>query len=259
MKEQDTLGDSLKRIEQIEAGRFADPNKPLMARLDGKAFHSFTRGLPRPYDARLSGLMIATTKYLVEQTHAKIGFSQSDEIQLCWWNTDPHVESCYMFGGKFQKLTSVLAGMASAFFTREVSLYIPERANSVVVFDCRVWNVDSKKDVKLNYLWRQQDAIKNSISMAAQAHFSHQQLNCVGSEGKKQMLRDIGYAWEDEKQFFKMGTFVQRVNREVELTVDQLIKIPEKYRPVGPVTRSFVEDIELGYIKNDPKVMEIFK
>ncbi len=95
--------------------------------------------------------------------------------------------------------------------------------------------------------------------MAAQAHFSHNSLHGVGSEQKKAMLRDIGKPWEDEPQFFKMGTFVQRVNREVELTPEQLAKIPEKHRPLGPVTRSFVEDINMGYIKDNPKARTLFE
>lgn len=67
----DTLGDRLKHVEQQEAGRRAMSGIPLMARLDGRAFHTFTRGLQRPYDRRMSQLMIDTTRYLVEKTHAR--------------------------------------------------------------------------------------------------------------------------------------------------------------------------------------------
>jgi len=255
---EDTLGDRLKAREQIWAGQRFLSDLPLMARLDGKAFHTFTRGLLRPYDPRLSQLMENTTKYLVEKTHAKIGYTQSDEISLCWWNTDPEAESSYMFDGKIQKLTSVLAGMASAYFTKHLPELIPEKANEIVVFDCRCWSVENLHEVFLNYLWRQDDAIKNSISMAAQAHFSHKVLMGVGSEAKKQMLREIHNPWEAEPQFFKMGTFVQRVTRNVELTPEQLEKIPEKHRPTGPVMRTFVENINLGYIKDSEIARKIF-
>jgi tRNA(His) 5'-end guanylyltransferase len=253
----DPMGDRLKAAERVEAGRRCDPNKPLMARLDGKAFHTFTKGLARPYDVRLSTLMIDTARYLVEHTHAKLGYTQSDEITLYWLNKDPLAESSYMFDGKFQKLTSVLAGMASAFFTKELATRLPEKAHLLGVFDCRVWNVESFEDVKDNFIWRQDDAIKNSISMAAQAIFSHKTLHGVGSEAKKKMLREAGKPWEDEPEFFKWGSYVSRVSFEAPLTEEQLAKIPEKFRPTGLVMRSDVQvRTDIGYLRNNPSVLE---
>jgi|SRR5579859_902468 len=257
---EDTLGDRLKAEEQKEAGRRLRHDLPIIARLDGKAFHTFTRGLERPYDTRLSQLMEDTTKYLVEKTHAKIGYTQSDEISLSWWQGDlsDGSESSYAFDAKIQKLCSVYAGMASGFFNRHLPARIPEKSDSIIAFDCRVWNVADVHEVFLNYLWRQDDAIKNSISMAAQARFSHKQLHGVDSEGKKQLLRSIGKPWEDEPLFFRMGTFVQRITKNIELTKDQLDKIPENYRPIGTVVRSVVENIRLGYIKDDLAARKIF-
>lgn len=254
----DSLGDRLKGFEQVEAARKVNPELPMMARLDGKAFHTFTRGLQRPYDVRLSSLMIDTTKYLVENTHAKLGYTQSDEISLVWWNEPDAEESTYMFDGKYQKLTSVLSGMASAFFTKHLPARIPEKELSIAVFDCRVWNVPNKHEAFLNFLWRQDDAIKNSISMAAQAHFSHKQLQGVDSEAKKQMLRDIEQPWENMPTFFRSGTFIRRELCEVHLTREQIEKIPEKHRPTGPVKRSFTVDMGAGYIKHDKRMRDIF-
>lgn len=245
----DSLGDRLKGQEQVEAARKLDPKLPVMMRLDGKAFHTFTRGLKRPYDTRLSALMVGTAAHLVEHTHALVGYTQSDEITLCWLPTEAGE---YMYDGKVQKLTSVVASMASVYFALKCRELIPEKADSFPVFDSRVWNVPTVRDVYLNYVWRQQDAVKNSISMAAQAHFSSKALHGVGSEAKKQMLRDVGSPWEDEPLFFKMGTFVERVSRMVELTPEQLAKIPEKHRPTGPVMRSGVEPLALGYLQDDP-------
>lgn len=252
----DSLGDRLKAAEQAEAGRKCDPALPLMCRLDGKAFHTFTRGLARPYDKRLSDLMIDTTKYLVDKTDARLGYTQSDEISLYWYNADvgQGQQSEYMFDGKFQKLTSVLASMAGGYFCRELPKRIPEKADALPMFDARVWNVPVR-DVYLNFLWRQDDAIKNSISMAAQAQFSHKQLHGVGSEDKKMMLRDVGKPWEAEPQFFRMGTFVQRQTRMVELTEEQRQKIPEKHRPPAGmlVPRSHMVSLDMEYLKNQPE------
>lgn len=252
----DILGDRLKGAELYEAGRRASSGLPLMARLDGRAFHTFTKGLRRPYDERLSNLMNDTTAYLVEQTHAVVGYTQSDEITLCWLPSQEYASS-YMFDGRFQKIASVLAGMASAFFAKKLKSYIPEKEHAIPHFDCRVWSVENIEEVFLNYLWRQDDAIKNSISMAAQAQFSHNQLHKVGSEGKKKMLCDKGFPWEDEPDFFKYGSFLRRVTKDVELTEEQLNKIPEKFRPTGPVPRSSVERLNIGYIKSEPDILNI--
>lgn len=255
----DTLGDRLKQVEQMEAGRKADREWPLMARLDGKAFHTFTRGLARPYDTRLSDLMLMTTCYLVEQTNARVGYTQSDEISLYWdLDLEKNPDAQYIYDGKFQKMTSILASMAGGFFNKHLPSKLPQKSDSIPVFDCRVWSVADHREVYLNFLWRQEDAIKNSISMAAQASFSHSQLHGVGSEEKKKMLREIGQPWEDHPMFFKMGTFVRRVVRPVDLTQEQLEKIPEKYRPTEPVPRTFVEDAGFGYLPDCGKAKQFF-
>lgn len=248
----DALGDKLKEQEGIQTKRKALKIYPLMARLDGRAFHTFTKGLARPYDERLSTLMVDTAKYLVEHTHAKLGYTQSDEITLTWYLDPSRPENEYLFDGKFQKLTSVLAGMASAYFTKELAARIPEKANLLGVFDCRVWEVPDMVSVYENFVWRQDDAIKNSISMAAQARFSAKQLHGVGSEAKKAMLREIGRPWEKEPVFFKSGSFVKRKSASVYLTAEQLSKIPKQHWPTGPVTRTSVEvDNSFGYVKGD--------
>lgn len=258
----DTLGDRLKAQERVEAGRKADKRLPLICRLDGKAFHTFTRGLQRPYEARLSELMVDTTRYLVEHTHANVGYTQSDEITLIWI---PKYEDSfeYMYDGKFQKLTSILASMAAGYFNAHLATRLPEKSfeqtGTIAAFDARVWNVPNVDDAYLNLLWRQNDAIKNSISMAAQAHFSHKSLHGVGSEEKKKMLREIGKPWEDEPMFFKMGTFVGRRTSMVELSPEQLAKIPEKHRPTGPVQRTSVVDLKLGYLEDyDEPLLMVF-
>ena len=247
---QDTLGDRLKAIEQVEAGRKAVKGKPLLARLDGRAFHTFTKGLARPYDERMSKLMIDTTKYLVEQTQAVVGYTQSDEISLVWYESADSTGQ-YLFDGKFQKLTSVLSSIATCFFMKELMEdAIVEKKYEMPTFDCRVWQSENLHDAYLNFLWRQDDAIKNAISMAAQANFSHKQLQNVNSSQKKEMLANAGIDFEAFPQFFKSGTFVRRVTKEVELTDDILAKIPKEHWPTGPVMRSTVEDVNMGPLRD---------
>lgn len=254
----DELGDFLKGFERIETEQRAQREMPLMARLDGRAFHTFTHGLKRPYDLRLSQLMCDTTKFLVKETHAKVGYTQSDEITLCW-NLDlqQNPNAAYMFDGKFQKLTSVLAGLASGFFCRELASRIPEKANTIATFDARVWNVPTMYNVFQNYVWRQDDAVKNSISMAAQAKFSHMELHGVNSENKKAMLRTVGSPWEDEPEFFKYGQFVKRRCQYMSLSESELAKIPPAHRPTAPVLRSSIQAIDVGYIRGRADALEL--
>lgn len=283
--------DRLKALEQIEAGRKANPNLPLLARLDGRSFSKFTKSLKRPFDSRLSQLMIDTAKYLVEQTHATLGYTQSDEISLYW--SVPKVDSIvldvngkvvvkidpseqtiqndllsektpqpqtgqYMFDGKIQKLTSTLAAMATAFFVSNLGDRIPEKKGYLPTFDARVWQVTTQLEAFESFGWRQDDAIKNSISMAAFAVFSHSLLQKKKSEEKKKMLRDHGSPWEDEPEFFKRGTFVMRQTSLTVLSHEQLAKIPEKHRPIGPVLRTTVEEVDFGYIYNSKEAKKLF-
>lgn len=240
----DKFGDRMKEYENAESSRKAMPGLPILARLDGRAFHTFTKGMRRPYDVDMSEAMIETTKFLVDKMHVELGYTQSDEITLFWYGmTD---ESGFLFDGRFQKLSSVLAGMASAAFMKfmlTVSMYSERALKLTPSFDCRVWqvpNLDVAADV---FAWRAGDAIKNSISMAAQAHFSHKELQNKNSVAKKQMLLDRGVNWDHYPPFFQQGTLVARETREVMLTPDELEKIPEKHRPPGPVLRTVVTEL----------------
>jgi tRNA(His) guanylyltransferase len=254
----DKFGDRMKEYEMAEAGRKAMPGLPLMARLDGRAFHTFTKGMKRPYDLEMSSAMVETTKYLVDQTHASIGYTQSDEISLAWNIANP--ESGYMFDGRYQKLASVLAGMATAAFMRTMIIsheYSDRTFKMLPCFDCRVWQVPNLDVATDTFVWREADAIKNSISMAAQSVFSHRVLQGKNSKDKKLMLADRGIVWDDYPAFFKRGTFVRRRIELCDLTKTELEAIPEKHRPLGPVMRTTVTDIEVPPLRELTNATEV--
>ncbi len=110
----DAMGDRMKDFEMMEAGRRFMPLLPIVARLDGKGFSKFTNGLARPYDERLSNLMVETVKYLVQESNAVMGYTQSDEITLAWYSDT--IESQIYFDGRIQKMVSVLAAKCSVRF-----------------------------------------------------------------------------------------------------------------------------------------------
>lgn len=250
MDTRDVLGDRMKAFEGIESNRRAVKGQPLCARLDGRSFHRFTQGLRRPYDIGLSSLMIDTTKHLVEETQALIGYTQSDEISLVWYVPE---ESCsqYLFDGRFQKLASILSAYATGFFVSKLSTAIPEKSGQIPLFDCRVWQVPSLIEAYETLYWREKDAIKNSITMAASAHYSHKQLQGVNGVTKKDMLQKIDHPYETMPAFFRRGTYVQRVTVERMLTDEEKFGIPEQYWPTGPVARTDVKIVYLPEI-GDP-------
>lgn len=209
----DVFGDKVKSFESASAKVLLNEDEPICVRLDGKAFHTFTKGLKRPYDKRLSDAMIETMNYLVEKTDARIGYTQSDEITLVYFKVATHQQT--FFGARVQKLTSVLASMATAKFNSEMVKNIPEKADLFAFFDCRVWNVPTLQDVADVLIWRQDDAIKNAVSMAAHSIYSNKELFKKSSKEKIQMLKDSGINWDDYPDFFKSGTYAMKKNKEV--------------------------------------------
>lgn len=243
MTYKDTLGDKLKLQEQMEAGRKADAYLPLMARIDGKCFSKFTKGLARPYDERFIRLMVETTKHLVEESEALLGYCQSDEITLYWFLDKENFSNReHWFGGKYQKLTSVLASTASSFFASNLCTFLPEKVNKFPVFDARVWNVPDLEHVYLNFLWRLQDATKNSVSMLAHNYFSHKSLHGVTCNEMKDKLREYGKPWENNPRPFTHGTYICRQRVLVPVDDPSFLNIPEVHKPTEPVVRTVVKE-----------------
>lgn len=241
----DDLGDRMKMYEGIEHGRVLIPRLPIYARLDGRCFSNFTRDMNRPYDERMTRCMVETTKYLVDETCAVMGYTQSDEISLAWHYPDPKSQA--LFGGKVQKLVSVLASMATAEFMRLAigSLYGPvHRMNPT--FDCRVFNLPNLEEATNAFLWRELDATKNAISMLADEYYSHNELQGKTGEQKQEMLfQEHGINFNDQPAFFKRGTFVRGITEERMLTEEGLAKIPEQHRPTAPVLRSRIVELDM--------------
>lgn len=223
----DTLGDRMKEYEGVEAQRRLMPLLPAMARLDGRAFHTFTKGLERPYDQGFSDLMVETMRYLVENTNALIGYTQSDEITLTW--LAPEADSQIFFAGRVQKMCSILAAMASSRFNEMLDAYLPEKQGRLGLFDCRVWNVPNKQEGTNVFLWREWDATKNSVSMAAQHYYSHKELHGKDQSDMHEMLFQKGVNWNDYPSFFKRGTYAQRKEMQRPFTGSELKNLPEKH------------------------------
>ena len=259
MSRADVLGDRIKGYESHETDRRAMKGVPLVARVDGRSFSKFTRGMVRPFDPDFSNVMLEVAKYLVEQTHAKVAFVQSDEITIV---LDPFSsrkekgnekardggfgDTEFMFDGRFQKLNSVLAGLATARFMKDAIRLWPDRCNKQLpVFDCRVFPVPNREEAAWSVAWREFDATKNAVSMACRAYYSSKQMMNKSSSEMQEMLFQKGINFNDYPSWFRRGRYVQRKSVMKELSPEVLAKIPEGRRPTGPVMRNetFVLDL----------------
>lgn len=208
-KSLDPMGDRLKGYEGMETGQQFLPMLPVYARIDGKCFSKFTEGMDRPYDVKMSEMMQETTKYLVEKTGALTGYTQSDEISLIWYSDDPKSE--IFFCRKKQKMVSTLSAMATAKFLQLTLQYFPEKCEkSLPTFDARVFQLPTLTEGMNCFLWRVQDAVKNSITMAASSSYSHKELMNKSGAVKLDMLMEKGINWNDYPRFFKEGSFFKR-------------------------------------------------
>lgn len=247
MGDKTALGDRMKRYEKRETTRRCMPLLPICARIDGKRFSRWTNGLARPYDVRLSTLMVETTRHLVDETQAVIGYTQSDEISLVFASDDPKHQ--LFLDGRIQKLTSVLASMTTATFNQLARTHLPERADRPALFDCRVWTVPNRSEAINTLLWRERDATKNSLSMAARHHYPHAELLGKRAPELHDALFAKGVNWNDFPRFFKRGTFVRRETTEHPWTPEELASLPPlhdaRQNPDLRVRRSHVVAMEM--------------
>ena len=214
----DSLGDRMKRYEDISKISLIR-RIPVIIRIDGKNFHSFTRGFERPFDDILIKSMQETAKYLCENIQGcKIGYCQSDEISLLLTDYE-NINTAAWFDYQVQKMCSIAASMATLAFNRAFEERVEaldfdwsigvEGINSEylsalykarekgAMFDARCFSIP-KEEVCNYFLWRQNDCVRNSIQMVAQANFSHKQLQNKSCDELQEMLwQEKNINWND--------------------------------------------------------------
>lgn len=224
----DSLGDRMKENYENRAKTYLVRRMPVIIRLDGKAFHTFTKGLKKPYDEIFHNTMNATMKYLCENIQGcKLGYTQSDEITLLLTDYDT-IDTDAWFDNNVQKICSVSASMATMAFNqffalnyREYEEYVHNelKLNALEVFYCdsirnklhsamfdaRCFNIP-KDEVTNCFIWRQQDATRNAIQMLGQCNFSHKELHGKSCNDIQDMLMlQNGINFNDMPTEFKRG------------------------------------------------------
>ncbi len=200
----DSLGDRMKSYESNVSHRLSNI-APIIGRVDGKNFHSFCRGLAKPFDQRLIDIMIDVASYLLKETGARCAYTQSDEISLCWHSDDYRSE--VFLGGKSQKMSSIISSMATAKFLSFLHR-LPEKSNLMPIFDGRVFPLPIDYEATNYFIWREQDAVRNSIQSAARSVYSYKQCYKANCHVLQDMLMEKGINWNDYPSSFKRGTYV---------------------------------------------------
>ena len=230
MSSKDSLGDRMKEYENVSRN-YLTRHIPVIIRIDGKAFHSFTRGFNKPFDKIFIKTMQETMKYLCENIQGCVfGYCQSDEITLVL--TDyKNVKTDAWFGYNIQKMASISASMATMFFTKNFVKNVKEYEKEILkhniflndeddkytatlkkaiekgaMFDARCFSIP-KEEVCNCLIWRQQDATRNSIEAVGRANFSQKELNGKSCNKIQDMLfTEKGINWNDFSTVEKCGT-----------------------------------------------------
>lgn len=241
-----TLGDYCKFLEKNFSNELMIPTLPVIIRLDGNNFHNWTKGLERPFDKQLNQLMIDTTKFLVKETNAVVGYTQSDEITLILYSDDR--KSSIYNDGKKQKILSKLTGKCVSFFNERRKELLPNH-DKTANFDCRIYQTPNLHDACVQLLWRENDATKNSIQMLGHSHYSDKQLFKLNtSEIQDKLMLEKNVNWNDLETKFKRGSYVKRVKTLKPFTKEELATLPKMHQahnnPDLVIERSIICEIE---------------
>lgn len=223
------LGDRMKEYENVNR-LYLTRRMPLIIRIDGRAFHTFCRGLKKPYDEIFAESMRATALNLCKNIEGcKLAYTQSDEISLLLTDYD-ELETQAWFDKNLQKIVSISASLATLYFNKSFKdLSDKERWESyynvwnnseeddkycdtlrkvqfTATFDSRAFCIP-KEGVTNYFIFRQKDAIRNSINALGQANFSHKSLQGLNtSQVQDKLVNEKGINWADQPTEFKRGT-----------------------------------------------------
>lgn len=207
----DSLGDRMKSNYENRSKTYLTRRTPVILRLDGKAFHSFTKGFQKPYDEVFHEAMNSTLQYLCKNIQGcKFGYTQSDEISLLLTDYDTLTTDAW-FDYSVQKMCSIAASMATLHFNQafrtavnnftagktldKYTIELMKAKDKGAMFDARCFSIPASEVVNC-FIWRQQDATRNAIQMLGQTYFSSKQLHEKNNEVIQEML------WQEHKVNF---------------------------------------------------------
>lgn len=256
-----TLEKRCKWFEKNFSPEIAIPTLPLILRLDGNNFSSWTSKINKPWDVRFVDVMEELTKRLVQETNAVVGYHQSDEITLILHTFD--YGTALYHDGKKQKILSKLPSKASVWFNALVREYFNEKL-SEAIFDCRFYQVPSLAEGVNQLIWRENDARRNSIQMLSHYEFGHSAIMNKNTDQMQDMLvLEKGINWNDLDPKLKRGSYFRSMITEKPFTPEEISNLPPKHNyfrnPEMVTSRRVIDRVDmpiLSKVKN--KVGTIF-
>lgn len=196
------IGERIKDNYEGRAKHTLIRRTPVIVRVDGKAFHTYTRGFDRPFEHRIVTAMMQAAQHLAgEMMGFKVGYVQSDEASFLLTDYDKHETEAW-FGYVKSKVESISASTMTAAFNRRIGNCRD------ALFDARAFNVPREEIVNY-FLWRSLDWLRNSVTMYCQGFFSHKQMHGKARPDQHEMLHGIGRNWATDLPLqLKNGTFI---------------------------------------------------
>lgn len=247
----DIIGDKIKKYEKVITSIKLDDTKPIIIRLDGNNFSTFTRNLNKPYDFRFSELMQEVAKFALQETGFDVCFTQSDEISLVYIPKENNSQIYH--DGKLYKILSKLASKVSVRFNTLLPKYLPAKVDDEPIFDCRIFNVP---DINLAFetiKWRFKDARRNSILSLGYWTLGHNKI--VNKKGKEilELLLENNIDWYSYPIEYKYGSFFKRDVVKNKLTEEELKDLPLKHNahknPEMEFERTIIQKYNFDNIK----------
>ena len=212
----DQIGDRMKDRYENRTRMHLPRRTYTIIRVDGKAFHTFTKGFDSPFDKDLMDAMDLVAKAMCEEIQgAKLAYVQSDEISILLTDFEnPNTDA--WFDGNIQKMVSVSAAIATAKFNDIVlDKFLNEKNKKfhkmdLALFDSRVFTIPDPIEVENYFIWRQQDATRNSTQMAARAIYSHKECENKNTSDLQEMCFQKGVNWNDYSAREKRGGLVTK-------------------------------------------------
>jgi len=194
-------------------GYSASPYTATVVRLDGRNFSRFTRNMDKPFDKRMQSMMLDITLALCVESRADIAYTQSDEISLAWFS-DSTVQ---YFGGRASKIITSLASLATAIFSRDEKKILENKVpkNQYPCFDGRIFSLPNENEVRNYMVWRELDAIRNSVSMLGRSVFTQREMQGKCSSAVVDALLERGIHWDECSAHSKRGIYFKPVTREI--------------------------------------------
>lgn len=256
----DDLGKRMKENYENRSSTYLTRRTPVIIRLDGKAFHTFTRGFEKPFDKILMKTMQETMKYCCENIEGCVfGYTQSDEISLLLVDYKRFNTNAW-FDYRVQKVASISASLATLEFNRlfdqevqelwstpikgEIASPYLKAVNKGALFDSRCFNIP-KEEVYNYFYWRQIDAVRNSIEMVGQANFSHKELHKKTCNDIQDMLhKQKGINWNDFPTDCKQGSCCYKesyINIDKDIKTERSKWIIDHEIPKFNIYRGYIE------------------